>query len=416
MHLVIFEGIHWRTFAPLSLGRPVFMLATGMATLLEKQIRHTNPSKVTLWVRPELAEMCRRRIVPKLSVPAAVNEPLGDEPALLQSGRTLFFKKYNPPEEPSVVLDEGNVIRSAWVRMPGLGPQDILSRSEKWMKICDLPRAQSQTRLVERLWDLIKWNEESLIEDHAQTRRERRPFPPGAYHMIEEENIWLGDGVKPSPGVVLDGSRGPVVIDHHAGIGPNSVLQGPCYIGPYATVSPLATIRPGTSVGMMCKVGGEISNSIIFGYTNKIHEGFLGDSYVGKWVNLGAATNTSNLKNTYDEISVQTPQGLVKTGRRFLGSLIGDHAKTAVGTRLPAGGYVGFSAMLAISNIAPKVVPSYTFNTDAGSEPYRLEKAIEVMKSVFTRRNREWDEIDDSIVRYVANIAPEVEGSPSQRV
>jgi UDP-N-acetylglucosamine diphosphorylase/glucosamine-1-phosphate N-acetyltransferase len=409
MHLVIFEGIHWRTFAPLSLGRPVFMLATGMATLLDKILRHTNPTKVTLWVRPELAEVCRRRIVPKLSIPATVNEPLGDEPALLNSGRTLHFMKYQVPQQPSVVLDDHGVVLSAMVRMPGLSPQDILSRSDKWLKIHDLPHAPPQTRLVERLWDLIKWNEESLIEDHAQMRRDRRPFPPGPYHMIEEDNIWLGEGVRPQPGVVLDGSRGPVVIDNHATLGANCVIQGPCYIGPYAAISPLANIRPGTSIGMMSKVGGEISNSIIFGYTNKIHDGFLGDSYVGKWVNLGAGTATSNLKNTYDEISVQTPQGMVKTGRRFLGSLIGDHAKTSVGTRLTAGSYVGFSAMLALSKIAPKVVPSFSFNTDAACETYRLDKAIEVMKSVFTRRNRTWDDDDDDIVRYVARIAPEVE-------
>ncbi|HEV8377620.1 MAG TPA: putative sugar nucleotidyl transferase [Tepidisphaeraceae bacterium] len=412
MHLVLFEGIHWKTFAPLSLGRPVFMLATGMATLLEKQLRHTNPTRVTMWVRPELAEICRRRIVPKLSVPATVNEPLGDEPVLLQSGRTLFFKKFRMPEEPSVVLDDGGVVLSAFIRSPGMTPADILNRTDRFLKIHDLPRAQSQTRLVERLWDLIKWNEESLIEDHAQTRRERKAFPPGPYHMVEQENIWLGEGVRPSPGVVLDGSKGPVVVDDNASLGANCVLQGPCYIGPYAAVSPLAIIRPGTSIGMMCKVGGEISNSILFGYTNKIHEGFLGDSYIGKWVNLGAGTTTSNLKNTYDEISVQTPQGMVKTGRRFLGALIGDHTKTAIGTRLTAGSYVGFSSMLAVSNIAPKVVPSFTFNTDAGSQPYRMEKAIEVMKSVFDRRNRSWDADDEQIVRYVAKIAPEVEAKP----
>jgi UDP-N-acetylglucosamine diphosphorylase/glucosamine-1-phosphate N-acetyltransferase len=412
MHLVIFEGIHWKTFAPLSLGRPVFMLATGMATLLEKQIRHTNPKKVTLWVRPELAEVCRRRIVPKLAVPATVNEPLGDEPVLLQSGRTLFFKKFRMPDEPSVVLDDAGVILSAYVKSPGLSPADILNRTDRFYKIHDLPRAQSQTRLVERLWDLIKWNEESLIEDHAQTRRERKPFPTGPFHMIEQENVWLGEGVKPAPGVVLDGSKGPVVVDHNATLGANCVLQGPCYVGPYAAISPLAIIRPGTSIGMMCRVGGEVSNSIIFGYTNKVHEGFLGDSYIGKWVNLGAGTTTSNLKNTYGEISVQTPQGPVKTGRRFLGALIGDHSKTSIGTRLPAGSYVGFSSMLALSSIAPKVTSSFSFNTDEGAQAYRLDKAIDVMKSVFDRRNRKWDADDDAIVRYVANVAPEVEAKP----
>ncbi len=111
MHVVIFEGIHWRTFAPLSLSRPVFMLATGMATLLEKQIRQTNPSRLSLWVRPEMVEFTRRRIVPRLTVPTTVNEPLDDEPALLLSGRSLHVRKYELPSDPAVVLDEGGIVR-----------------------------------------------------------------------------------------------------------------------------------------------------------------------------------------------------------------------------------------------------------------------------------------------------------------
>jgi hypothetical protein len=102
----------------------------------------------------------------------------------------------------------------------------------------------------------------------------------------------------------------------------------------------------------------------------------------------------------------------VKTGRRFLGALVGDHTKTSIGTRLTAGSYVGFSAMVALSTIAPKVIPSFTFNTDAGCQPYRLDKAIAVMKSVFDRRNRTWDLDDEQIVHYVANVATEVEAKP----
>jgi hypothetical protein len=174
-------------------------------------------------------------------------------------------------------------------------------------------------------------------------------------------------------------------------------------------VLPLTLIRPGTTVGTMCRVGGEISNAILFGYTNKAHDGYLGDSYIGKWVNLGAGTTTSNLKNTYGEISVMTPKGPQRTGRTHIGSLLGDHVKTAIGTRLMAGTYVGFASMLAGSGIAEKFVPSLTFWTDKGYEPYRLEKAIEVMKTVFGRRDRTWDTVDETVVRYAAGIAPEIE-------
>ncbi|HEX2972839.1 MAG TPA: putative sugar nucleotidyl transferase [Tepidisphaeraceae bacterium] len=409
MHVVIFEGIHWKTFAPLSLSRPVFMLATGMATLLEKQVRHTNPTRLTLWVRPELVDFCRERVIPKLKVPTQVNVPLDDEPALLVSGRTLHFRKFTLPDHEAAVIDEGDVVRAAWVKRPGLSPTDAMERSEKWMQLMTLPPMDSQTRMVTRLWDLITWNEESLIEDSAQLRREHLPKPKGAFHMLEEENIWIGQEATIQPGVVLDASKGPVVVDHQAVIGANSVLQGPCYLGPFVQVRPLSLIRSGTSVGTMCRIGGEVSNSIVFGYSNKAHDGFLGDSYVGKWVNIGAGTTTSNLKNTYGQISVMTRNGPEKTGRRHLGALIGDHVKTAIGTRLMAGSYVGFGSMLAGSGFAGKFIPSFAFWTDKGIEPYRINKAIEVMKTVFGRRDRTWTNIDETVVRYAAQMAPEVE-------
>ena len=409
MHVVIFEGIHWKRFAPLSLSRPVFTLATGMAVLLEKQIRHTNPSRLSLWVRPELAEFCRRRIVPRLSVPTQVNVPLDDEPALLVSGRTLHFRKYNPPDQEAAVIDDDNLVRVAKVKRPGLSPADAMQRSPRWMELLNLPRMEPQTRMIERLWDLIQWNEESLVEDAASLKHERRPKPAGAYHMIEDVNVFIASAASIQPGAVLDGSKGPVVIDHDAVVGANAVLQGPCYIGPYAHLMPLTLIRPGTTIGMMCRIGGEVSNSIVFDYSNKAHDGYLGDSYIGKWVNIGAATNTSNLKNTYGEIRVMTPRGPEKTGRHHLGSLIGDHVKTAIGTRLMAGTYVGLASMIANSGIADKFVPSFTFLTDKGAEPYRLDKAIEVMKTVFARRDRSWDDVDETIIRYAAAAAVEIE-------
>ena len=410
MHVVIFEGIHWRTFAPLSLSRPVFMLATGAASLLEKQIRHTNPSRLTLWVRPELEEFARQRIVPRLSVPVQVNAPLDDEPALLLSGRTLHLRKYNVPEEESVVLDEGEVVRSAFIRnRAGLTPADAMRRSDRWMEIVHLPRMEPQTRLVEHLWDLIDWNEESLIEDFARRQSQHRPESKMPFHVIEPENIWIGPDAVVQPGVVLDGSKGPVMIGARAQIGANAVIQGPCSIGEHAQITPLALIRPGTTIGKMCKVGGEVSSSILFGYTNKAHEGFLGHSYVGKWTNLGAGTTTSNLKNTYGQITVMTPSGTVNTGKRFLGAMIGDHAKTAIGTRLMAGSYIGFAAQVALSGIAPRSVQSFTFRTDQGTEPYKLEKAIEVMKVVFSRRERAWTDLDESVVRYARNAGQGVE-------
>ena len=418
MHVVIFEGRRWDSFAPFSLGRPVFTLACGIGTLLDKQIRATRPTRLTLWVRPAMADFCRRFVVPTLSVPADVNVPLDDDPALLVSGRSLYLSGYEQVDttDDSVVTDDspaGPIVRLAHVRAPGLGHADALDWTDRWRRLADLPQAMPQSRLAGYVWDLIKWNEEAIVADAIDCCSETQPHPRGAYHLVDDDNVWLGRNVQLAPGCVLDASRGPVIVGDDAVVGANAVLTGPCSIGAAAQVAPLAQIRVGTTIGPMCKVGGEVSNSIFLSHSNKAHDGFLGDSYVGQWANLGAGTTTSNLKNTYGEVSMAVGGRTVPTGRRFLGSLIGDHVKTGIHTRLMAGTYVGYGSSVAVSTPVPKVVPSFTFLTDKGAEPYRLDKAAEVMTQVFSRRGRAWTADDAALNRYVAEMAVGVEGTAS---
>jgi UDP-N-acetylglucosamine diphosphorylase/glucosamine-1-phosphate N-acetyltransferase len=413
MHVVIFEGNRWFSFAPFALGRPVFTLACGISTLLEKQIRATRPTRITFWVRPEMVDYCRRFVVPGLPCPAEVNRPLDGDPALLLAGRSLYLSGYERAEgEGSVVVDDGPdgpVVRLAHVRDPGLSPDDALNRTDRWRRLTDLPQAMPQSRLPAYVWDLIKWNEEAIVADAIDCCSESQPHPRGSYHLVDDDNVWLGRNVILAPGAVLDGSRGPVVLGDGAIVGANAVLTGPVSIGNHAQVAPLAHVRSGTSVGPLCKVGGEVANSVILSHSNKAHEGFLGDSYVGQWVNLGAGTTTSNLKNTYGEVSVAVAGQQVRTGRRFLGAIIGDHVKTGIGTRLMAGSYVGYGSSVAVSGITPRTVPSFTFLTDAGPEPYKLDKAAAVMSQVFGRRGRSWTPEDDAMNRYVAETAKVVE-------
>jgi UDP-N-acetylglucosamine diphosphorylase / glucose-1-phosphate thymidylyltransferase / UDP-N-acetylgalactosamine diphosphorylase / glucosamine-1-phosphate N-acetyltransferase / galactosamine-1-phosphate N-acetyltransferase len=419
MHVVIFEGNHWRQFAPLSLSRPAFQLCCGVGTLLAKQIRATQPTKLTLWVRPGLEAYCRQFILPHLPCPADVNVPLDDEPVLLLSGRTLHLSHFEHEDMQSVVVDQtatGPIVRQAWVHDPGLAPTDLFDRTSRWMKILDLPQSMPQSRLPEFIWDLLSWNEEAIVTDSIARQEPSNPKPAGPYHMVEESNIWLGPSVKLSPGCVLDGSKGPVILANHVTIGANAVLQGPCYIGPHTQVSPLATIRQGVSIGPMCKIGGEVFNSIVLGYTNKPHDGFLGDSYIGEWVNLGAGACTSNLKNTYSQISMSLGGEQFETGRRFLGSMIGDHTKVAIGTQLMTGSYIGYNSMIATSQYPPKFVPSFTYLTDAGMEPYRLDKAESAMKEVFNRRYREWTATDELMNQFVMETAKSVEATAASKV
>jgi UDP-N-acetylglucosamine diphosphorylase/glucosamine-1-phosphate N-acetyltransferase len=324
----------------------------------------------------------------------------------------VHLAPFEPPEhDEAVVLDEGDIVRLAYIRRPGLAPADVFERSPRWLELLKLPAATPQARMVDSIWDLIHWNEESLVEDYAQLEEPSAQHLAGPHHMLNEQDVWLGPDVTLMPGCVLDASKGAVMIAANAVIGANAVITGPCYIGPYSRIRPLTQLREGTSVGTYCTIGGEVSQSIFLDYSNKAHEGFVGHSYVGKWANLGSGTTTSNLKNTYGEIRAIVAGKEVATGRQFLGAAIGDHAKTGILTRLMSGTYLGFGSMLAMTLPAPKLVPSFTFLTDAGSVPYAMDKAIEVTKRVFARRDRGFNTTDEELMRYVAKVAPAVEGS-----
>src|SRR5439155_26962563 len=135
----------------------------GTTTLLDKQIRCIRPDRLSLWMRPELAEFCRKNLVPKLKVQATINQPLDDEPALIMSARSLHFSRFAVPSDPCVTVDHGNIIRNAFVKKPGLSPADAITRTDAWLDLTKLPQAPAQSRLPQYLWDLINWNEEALV-------------------------------------------------------------------------------------------------------------------------------------------------------------------------------------------------------------------------------------------------------------
>jgi UDP-N-acetylglucosamine diphosphorylase / glucose-1-phosphate thymidylyltransferase / UDP-N-acetylgalactosamine diphosphorylase / glucosamine-1-phosphate N-acetyltransferase / galactosamine-1-phosphate N-acetyltransferase len=277
-----------------------------------------------------------------------------------------------------------------------------------WLESFRVEPAPESVRLIRYPWDL-------MLENDAELRRQCRDggvqdgnVYPGA-HLVQPAQIHIARGARVKPGAVLDAEEGPIYIDRDVLIQPNAVLEGPCYVGPGSVVRPGAALRAGTSLGPVCKVGGELVSTIMQGYSSKQHDGFLGHSYVGEWVNLGADTVTSDLKNTYGTIRVSINGVGVESGQQFIGCFIGDHAKTAIGTVLPTGCVIGVASNVFTAAGVPKFVPSFAWLTDEGMTRYRVEKAVQIARIVMGRREVELSDAAQRLLEQTAETAQAVE-------
>lgn len=256
-----------------------------------------------------------------------------------------------------------------------------------------LPKVNiSIPKVVNFLWNAIEFNSYSVIDDFRffKNNVDFDFFRTFDVKIIHESNVKIGNGTKISPLVVIDASDGPVIIGNNVNIHPFVTVQGPVYIGDNSLIKPNSYIYGGTSIGPVCKVGGEVENTIIHSFSNKQHDGFLGHSYICEWVNLGAGTITSDLKNTYESISVRIWNETFDTGRSFLGLICGDHTKTAIGTTFNTGTITGVCCNIYHNGLLPKFIPSFTWGGDrANSLIGSFEKTIETAKKMMSRRGKE---------------------------
>lgn len=245
-------------------------------------------------------------------------------------------------------------------------------------------------KVINYLWDVFDLIKDGINNDY-QYFDNYADLNSNSYYgvyFVNSYNIKIGNNVKISPGVVLDASEGKIIIDDGVHIMANAVIYGPCYVGRNSIIKIGAKIYGKTSIGEFCKVGGEVEDSIIHAYSNKQHDGFLGHSYLGEWVNIGADTNTSDLKNTYSEIKVHLRDYDINTHRMFLGFLCGDHTKTAINTSLTTGTVAGICGIIVADGFLPSSIPSFAWRGTKGCSTYKLDKAIEVAKKVMERRKK----------------------------
>ncbi len=260
---------------------------------------------------------------------------------------------------------------------------------------------------VEHTWDIFAKNDAAIREDFVLLTEGRSSQPiPKSVNVISPSTIFVEEGAK-MEFVTLNASTGPIYIGRNTEIMEGSVIRGPFALCEEAQVKLATKVYGATTVGPHCRIGGEINNSVLFGYSNKGHDGFLGNSVLGEWCNIGADSNNSNLKNNYEEVKLWSfeTESFAKTGLQFCGLMMGDHSKCGINTMFNTGTVVGVSANIFGSGFPRNFVPSFSWGGASGFVTYLTNKAFEVAKIVMDRRHVEFTDQDKAILEHVFELS-----------
>jgi len=404
--ICIFEDEGYSRLLPLTWFKPVFDLRCGMNTLYDKIKRY--------YPRTNLYLLCRDHLsaVVKKGHPGAFIGKSGKESSMLFINGRLLCDKDTPKNLPLSGGDEifmiGDTVAAARLSKGNL---DLVANSIKCplgSKGFDAVRSTAKTtrvngRLVNHFFDLIAENKTEIANDFQFLTR--GGVVRGRVHqtvaVYGRGGIFIDDGAEVEAFATLDARPGPIYISKGAKVLPYSRIEGPCYIGERCIVSTGANIRTGVSMGPFCRVGGEVEETILQGYANKQHYGFLGHSFVGEWVNMGAGVTNSDLKNTYSNVSIKYCDTEMDSGKQFLGCCVADHAKLGIGVMINTGSVIGAVAGLYGAEVTPKFVPSFSWGGSSKLVKYDPEKAIKTAKIVMGRRDVEMEEAEVDLMRRV---------------
>jgi len=397
--LCIFEDDQISNLLPLTYLRPAYDLRCGILTLREK-LQHSYGRPTTLLhCRSYLADVVRER-----NPGVSVNEfPLNS--CLFLNGRIIAGENLSeeiPLKGEDTLYYSGETLVAARVGKEKLSSV-ILKDSFGVKDKKDFKRESVEVELACYPWDLVSANGSEIAMDFNRlVEREtlRGTIYLGA-HVLDKESVFVDEDAVVKPGAVLDAENGPIYIGRNVKIYSNAVIEGPAFIGENSLIKIGAKIYGGTSIGPWCKVGGEVEGSIIHSYSNKQHDGFLGHSYLGMWVNLGADTNNSDLKNNYGTVKVMIDGKSVDTGTMFVGLTMGDHSKSGINTMFNTGTVVGVSSNIFGGGFPPKSIPSFAWGGADGFKPYDLEKSIAVARTVMGRRKVQLSLAEEKLLRGV---------------
>jgi UDP-N-acetylglucosamine diphosphorylase/glucosamine-1-phosphate N-acetyltransferase len=421
MRICVFEDVGTARLTPLALTRAVFDLRCGALSLLERQRQALwqgrQDVRVGVLVRPEL-EALVRTWTPDLVVNDRTWLTDGPGPLVLVNGRWLAVE---PGAAPSARPEVGLVGEQvAWAVLPSgvvAAPETFREPSglEKWKET--LPTRPAGGVMIDYPWTLVENNARALEVDcqRPQPSRGAGPargsLPPGAVVVGSPERLWIDPTARVESLTHFDTTSGPIWIDRGAIVQAFSRIDGPCYIGPETHL--LAARVKGVSIGPHCRIGGEVEVSIVQGHSNKAHDGFLGHSWLGEWVNLGAGTHTSDLRNDYSRVGMVLDGHKVDTGLLKVGSFIGDHTKTSIGTLFNTGSLIGpFGQLVASGTLMPRYLPPFCqVNNGRISARTDLGRIFQTAETAMGRRKVPWTEVHSE---FFVTLYEQTEGARKQ--
>ncbi|MBT8274399.1 MAG: GlmU family protein [Bacteroidia bacterium] len=383
MNYILFDGPHRNNLLPFTYTRPVADIRIGILTIREKW-EHYLGYTITSVTEDYLSEkfpmvefedniMINASYLPNYEV-AELIKGLSENQAIFKGEDVIAFYTKDTQEE---------------VNFSTYEPIEF----------------QDEIIKIEHTWDIFSKNGDALKDDFELLTKGRKSQPiPATINVIKSEDIFIEEGALLNF-VTLNATNGPIYIGKNTEVMEGSVIRGPFALCENSTVKMAAKIYGPTTVGPFSKVGGEINNSVIFGYSNKGHDGFLGNSVLGEWCNIGADSNNSNLKNNYAEVRLwdYETEGFARTGLQFCGLMMGDHSKCGINTMFNTGTIVGVSANIFGSGFPRNFIPSFSWGGHSGFTTYKTNKAFEVAKVVMARRAIEFTDQDAAILEHVFN-------------
>jgi len=383
-HVILFEDDRVSNLYPLTLTRPAWELRCGKGTLLDRVRTMFPEAEISVWVRDYLAENVAERFA---GLP--INE-LPKKDGVLINSRLLDLSLLACLPDPGDALVLDGIPVAAEYRLTDISPWYQGGGTAAVLDGLKYGGDAPRSSIVEYPWQLTRQNAALLIAD-LQEASKPRDFPGEVDRLAVlrgEDQISAGAGTTIAPFAVIDGTTGPIVMGRNVAVESHALIQGPAFIGDGSVIRSHARIYGNVSFGTVCKVGGEVHSTIIHDFTNKQHDGFLGNSIVGSWCNLGAGTTISNLKNNYSQVKVQVGDRLIDTGFLFVGSVIGDHSTTAIGTILNTGTVIGVGCSLFGAGFPPRFVPSFRWGGAGSLKRQSLDKAVSAMEPMMARRQQ----------------------------